>query len=282
MTSGTGRLCIFWDYDTQWGADRSRGRGGDMSYRNLEFDNTDRLLEIHAKYAIPGCFGVVGAAALPGETPYHHNPAQIRRIHESGHEVASHTMFHEWLPGLTEDALKTTLRGSKDALEQCIAAPVISFVPPYTQPFDFPARWAFSVSERREAKRHRNDIPAMCRALGETGYRFARIQYRTLRERIARVLGRVPAHRPQRLEEVEGITCLPLSGLAGFGPSSCSLLRRCAAEGGYAVVYGHPHSLYADNPQNERYLIEFLEQAAALRAQAALTVVLPRDLVDGK
>jgi hypothetical protein len=138
------------------------------------------------------------------------------------------------------------------------------------------------MSERREAEGNRNDIPAMCRALGETGYRFARIHYRTLRERIVRVIRRAPPHVPQRLEEVEGITCLRLSGLAGFGPSSCSLLGRCAAEGRYAVVYGHPHSLYADNPQNERYLIEFLEQAAVLRAQAALTVVLPRDLMDGK
>ena len=58
-----GKLIIFWDYDTQWGADRSRSPGGAKTWGNLEFENTERLLELHAQYGVPACFAVVGAAA---------------------------------------------------------------------------------------------------------------------------------------------------------------------------------------------------------------------------
>src|ERR1035437_987735 len=88
---------IFWDYDTQWGGDRSRSPGGPKNWGRLDFENTERLLELHAQFNIPACFAVVGAAALPGLRPYH-DPDQIRRIHAAGHEIASHSFQHDWLP----------------------------------------------------------------------------------------------------------------------------------------------------------------------------------------
>ncbi|MGH7633973.1 MAG: polysaccharide deacetylase family protein, partial [Gemmatimonadaceae bacterium] len=140
-------VMVFWDYDTQWGADRSRSTQRSSDWGAREFPNTDRLLEVHARYNVPACFAVVGAAALPGARPYH-DADQIRRIHGAGHEIASHSFRHEWLPGLGRDALRETLSSSKSALEQCIGAPVTTFVPPFNQPFDYASRWAFSVSER--------------------------------------------------------------------------------------------------------------------------------------
>src|SRR5262245_40676508 len=98
---------FFWDYDTQWGADRSRGNGGPKSWGALEFENTDRILELHADFGVKACFAVVGAAALPGERPYH-DPNQIRQIHAAGHEVGSHAFRHEWLPGLSSQQLIET------------------------------------------------------------------------------------------------------------------------------------------------------------------------------
>src|SRR5262249_26670813 len=90
-------LVVFWDYDTAWGADRSREPGGPKSWGPLEFEHTERLLELHAEHGVPACFAVVGAAALPGERPYH-DPGQIRRIAAAGHEIGSHSFRHEWLP----------------------------------------------------------------------------------------------------------------------------------------------------------------------------------------
>src|SRR5438309_3867691 len=91
-------LVFFWDYDTQWGGDRSRSPGGRKAWGAAEFENTELLLELHAAHDLPACFAVVGAAALPGERPYH-DQAQIRRIACAGHEIASHGFEHEWLPG---------------------------------------------------------------------------------------------------------------------------------------------------------------------------------------
>src|SRR5580693_551116 len=99
------QLLMFWDYDTQWGGDRSRAGFGPRNWGALDFENTETLLGLHEKFRVPACFAVVGAAALPGVRPYH-DPAQIRRIHQCGHEIASHGFRHEWVPGLQRPELR--------------------------------------------------------------------------------------------------------------------------------------------------------------------------------
>jgi hypothetical protein len=269
------KILIFWDYDTQWGADRSRMVGGPKAWGPLEFENSERLLELHAEYGLPACFAVVGAAALPGERPYH-APDQIRRIHDAGHEVASHSHRHEWLPALNRRALRETLRSSKDSLEQCIGAPVTSFVPPWNQPFDFPSRLSISLTERREAGRGRTDLKTLLSELRETGYRFCRVAYRSLHERLAdRLFGR--SDPPGRTESISGITCVRLNGF-GFARGATALVDRCVERGGIAVTYAHPHSLKSGDAQDESHLVPFLKKVRDLQRQGALEVVLPRDL----
>jgi hypothetical protein len=273
--NGRSKLVIFWDYDTQWGGDRSRSAGGPKSWGSLEFPCTERLLELHAEFSVPACFAVVGSAALPGERPYH-DPAQIRQIHEAGHEVGSHSHRHEWLPGLNAEALRETLRSSKDSLEQCIGAPVTSFVPPWNQPFDFPARLSISLAERREARAERSDLRRLCSTLRETGYRFCRVAYRPLHVRLKdRLFGM--ADPPRRPETIEGITCVRLNGF-GFREPALRLVERCVRDGGIAITYAHPHSLKSGNAQDERYLIPFLKTVRELQRAGKLDVVLPRSL----
>lgn len=259
-------LLMFWDYDTQWGGDRSRTPGGPKDWGHLEFGNTDRLLELHAEYGVPATFAVVGAAALPGERPYH-DPAQVRRIHASGHEVASHSFRHEWLPGLDHAGLVETLRASKDALEQCIGAPVNSFVPPYNQPFDYPEGMAISIAERREAGRHRTGLGDLCAALKETGYAFCRVSYRTVAEKIWEIVSRKQKDAPASIEVIRGIRCTRMNAPGGFNAQAHRVLDLCALTGGIVVVGGHPHSLHAGNTQDERMLVPFLAHARDLHKQ---------------
>ncbi len=280
MSAKAGTLLLFWDYDTQWGADRSRSGGGPKAWGPLEFANTERLLELHAAHGVPTCFAVVGAAALPGERPYH-DPEQIRRIHAAGHEVGSHAFRHEWLPALGASALRETLASSRDALEQCIGGRVVSFVPPFNQPFDYAGGGSFSLSERREVPRGRTDLRRLCTALGETGYRFARVAYRPIAQRLAeRVRGR-RLDRPSRLVTIDGLSCARLNTPGGFDAASMSMVERVAKEGGIAVVYGHPHSLRAGGAQDERHLVPFLERVRALAREGRLEVRLPRELLGG-
>ncbi len=275
---GVAECFFFWDYDTQWGADRSRGGGGKARWGMLDFENTERLLELHARFGVTACFAVVGAAATPGERPYH-DPEQIRRIHAAGHEIASHSHQHEWLPGLGSSALRETLRASKDSLEQCIGAPVLSFVPPYNQPFDFATGWSYSLSERREAGRERTDVFRLCEALAATGYQFCRVAYQSLAERlIERLRGRRVA-RPSAVRRIAGIQCLRLTAASGFAVEAEALLGRCVAKPSKAVFYGHPHSLTLGDSQDEKWLQPFLEKVTRLRTAGRLAVRLPRELI---
>jgi peptidoglycan/xylan/chitin deacetylase (PgdA/CDA1 family) len=272
------QLLFFWDYDTQWGGDRSRSPGGPKQWGQLEFENTERLLELHAEHNVPACFAVVGAAAERGQPPYH-NPSQVRSLHAAGHEVASHAHRHEWLPGLDLPALRETVRRSKDAIEQCVGAPVITFVPPFNEPFDFARRGSISLSERREAPGARTDLPLLCAELGEAGYRFCRVVYKAAHERIAdRLLGE-GVGRPSREERIGGVTCVRLNTDGGFEDRTVALTEKCIARGGIAVVYGHPHSLHAGRSQDERHLVPFLRRLSQWRSQGTLRIALPRDLV---
>ena len=91
-------------------------------------------------------FGVVGRVALDGPAP-EHCPEQVRRIHDEGHEVASHSMFHRFLPPLRRNDLLDDAATSRKVLEHRIDAPVRGFIPPFNRPMHFPQRRAFSVSE---------------------------------------------------------------------------------------------------------------------------------------
>jgi hypothetical protein len=273
-------LLLFWDYDTQWGGDRSRTPGGAKEWGRLEFQEADRLLELHAEYGVPACFAVVGSAALPGEHPYH-DPAQIRRIHEAGHEVASHSFRHDWIPGLSPGELRESLTSSKKALEDCIGAQVVSFVPPYNQPYDYPGRMAFSISERREAGRVRTDLAGLCEGLRDTGYQFCRVTYRTLGERVHDAVRGKAMHRPTALETIRGIRCARMNATGGFNDRAHAMLDRCVKDGGITVVGGHPHSLHAGNSQDEKYLVPFLARAREYHREGRLRFCVPRDLLGG-
>lgn len=271
------KLLFFWDYDTQWGADRSRSASGPKTWGRLEFENTERLLELLALYDVAACFAVVGAAALPGNRPYH-DPEQVRRIHAAGHEVASHSHYHEWLPGLNRRALKDALASSKNALEQCIGAEVVSFVPPFNQPFDYPAGWSISLSERRAVPKERTDLRRLCETLSECGYQFCRVCYRPISQRLLEGLKHRRLARPVHPESIAGITCLRLNTQAGFGVATRMAVCKCVIEGGWVVVYGHPHSLFSGHAQDESFLVPFLELITGLRKAGMLSVCLPRDI----
>lgn len=274
----TAQLLIFWDYDTQWGADRSRSGSGPKSWGPLEFSNTERLLELHHQHDMPACFAVVGAAALPGQRPYQ-DPGQIRQLHAAGHEVASHSFKHDWLPGLSLKGVCQTVVDSKKALEDCIGAPVTSFVPPYNQPFDYPQGWSFSWSERREAGRGHITLSQVCEVLGGAGYRFCRVAHRSLCERALDWWRGQRHYLPQPLSNIQGMTCARLNTPVGFTARTRAVIESQLDKGGVWVVYGHPHSISEpDNPQAESHLIDFFQWANALRRQNRLRLVQPRDL----
>ncbi len=270
-------VLLFWDYDTQWGGDRSRSGKGPQDWGH-EFENTERLLEMMHQYEMRSCIAVVGSAALPGERPYH-DPRQVRAIHDAGHEVASHTHRHEWIPGLSREELIETLTSSKDALEQCIGAEVSCLVPPYNQPFDYLRALSISFAERREAGKGRVDLRRLCETMHEIGYKFCRVGYRSLSARIGdRVRGNRIYH-PSQVETIGGVVCLRTNS-CGFAANAMAVFDRCLATKKTLVIYGHPHSLTdTKNVQRFELLEGFLKRVRDLRNEGRIRVMLPREVV---
>jgi peptidoglycan/xylan/chitin deacetylase (PgdA/CDA1 family) len=273
-----GGLLLYWDYDTQRGAEQSRL--GPQRWGPLERPNTVRILDMLAEFGVRATFACVGYAAVSRD-PVYDCHAQIREIHAAGHEVASHSHEHEFLPALTPASMRETARLSRDALEQLLGARVVSFVPPFNRPMHYPSRGAMSWTERQDAGPGHLSLPAVCEALAETGYQTCRISYRaSWRTLIDQITGR-RTDRPIVSEQISGLTCFRLNTAGGFNGSALERIREAADGGGLAIVYGHPHSLTAENSQSERWLRPFLAEVAELRRQGRLLDRLPRELVAG-
>lgn len=273
----TGRLILFWDFDSQWGADRSRSPGGPKAWGMDDFTNTERLLEIHQTIKVPVCFAVVGKAADAGARPYA-DQALIKKISDAGHEIASHSLYHEWLPESTPVKLEYSLKTSKHLLENCIGAPVTTFVPPFNQPFDYPAKGSISLSERRAVPEGRVDLGVLGTAASAAGYTFMRVSYETFQERLFGFTGKQRGRPPSQPEEINGIWALRLNTYCGFGQDSRRMVMNVIRNGGYAIVYGHPHSLTTSGPQGENTYLPFLEWVSAWQKAEQLEIVLPRDV----
>ena len=272
----TGKLLFFWDFDAQWGADRSRAAGGVKKWGFDDFVNTEHLLEIHDQFRSPACFAVVGSIALPGSRPYH-DPELIKKIYNAGHEIASHGLKHEWIPGMGEKALKRDLSSSKEILEQCIGRPITTFVPPFNQPFDYKAKGSISLSERKIEKNIRIDIPKLCNVLFEVGYRVARISYSNFIERIL-FLGNIKTPKTANIENNKGIRTIRLNGRAGFGLDAINRLHYAVHRNEFVIIYGHPHSISGNTSQSLKYLLPFLTEVSTLIYEKKLQIILPGDL----
>ena len=82
-----------------------------------------RLLETLAAREIVGTFFVVGWLA-------EREPGMVRAIAEAGHEVASHGYEHELVGVLGPDGFRSSVRRSKEVLEQIVGVPVLGYRAP--------------------------------------------------------------------------------------------------------------------------------------------------------
>src|SRR5262245_28332263 len=86
-------------------------------------DSTRWLLDVMDERAIKATFFVVGQVAES-------HPALVRKIADSGHEVASHSWDHRRVIRFTPQTFREDVRTSKDALEQATGDAVVGFRAP--------------------------------------------------------------------------------------------------------------------------------------------------------
>lgn len=85
--------------------------------------SVDELLSLLAKHGAHGTFFTLGWIA-------EHHPAVVRRIHEAGHEIASHGYWHRRIPTLTPEQFREDVRSSKAILEDVTGQPVVGYRAP--------------------------------------------------------------------------------------------------------------------------------------------------------
>lgn len=100
-------------------------------------ENTSGLLEILDTHQVRGTFFVLGWIAS-------HYPALVERIHEAGHEVASHGFEHTMITEMTPEAFRQDIRKSKAILEGITGAPVAGYRAP-TFSIVEKTSWAYEI-----------------------------------------------------------------------------------------------------------------------------------------
>jgi len=85
---------------------------------------TDQVLKILQRRGVPATFFVMGMLA-------ERYPNVIRRCAQSGHRVQSHTWNHQWLTGMSTDAIKKDLTKTSRTIKRLTGRTPTVFRPPY-------------------------------------------------------------------------------------------------------------------------------------------------------
>lgn len=207
---------------SHWGAQTCRVERG-----------VDALLDLLERYGATGTFFTLG---IVGER----TPDVVRRIAQSGHEVASHGWSHRRVSSLTAEQFRCELARSRDLLSDLTGKPVLGFrAPNFSITREHP--WAFDVLLEEGYQYDSSVFPARRSGRGFDG------RIHTVRRAAGELieLPMTPAHF--------GSLRIPAGGGAWFRLLPYGLSRRAlqqAAERGEpGVFYIHPWELDSDQPK---------------------------------
>jgi peptidoglycan/xylan/chitin deacetylase (PgdA/CDA1 family) len=278
-----GSVVLIWDYDGAIGqVNATYPYLFDEEKIIQEICNVDTILELGQEYGITMTFACLGFAAEHGHFPYH-VPEQIKKIHDSGHEIASHSWKHEWFPYLEREQIVRSLTRSKYALEQAIGVDgaVAGFVPPFSRPMSWYAKGAVSLGDRVFGPWYPGgDLGSLLKLVAETGYRWCRVSYRSL---LRKMIGASSDHEDvsEPWQHYKAVTCVP-AHYVGFDERACQLLENVNQNGGTLVVSGHPSGLSRNKEESLHSLIGFMQKLADYQKRGTLrTISVSQKIVDG-
>lgn len=198
--------------------------------------NVGRLLDIFSEFDVRGTFFVLGWVA-------ERFPDLVRRIAQSGHEVASHGYGHRLVYDQSPEAFREDLRRAKEAIESAAGAPVTGYRAPS---FSITTRslWALDVLIEEGYRYDASIFPIRHDRYGiPTSPRHS---YHVKRSR--GTLVEVPASTVQ-----VGPLTLPIAGggyfrILPYTWTRWGLRRVNRVEGLPAVFYVHPWEIDPDQP----------------------------------
>lgn len=194
---------------------------------------TDFLLSMLAGAKARATFFILGCVARA-------HPSLVRRIHDAGHEVASHSEYHDLVYRLSPAEFASQLRNSTTALSTITGEPVNSFRAPSWSIVE-KNLWALDVLREGGLIVDSSIFPMRT---GMFGIKNARLD-------IHKIAGGLTEYPPAALR-VGGLT-LPVAGGIFFRllpyMVSAAALRRINRAGRPAVVYLHPWELDPHHPR---------------------------------
>ena len=194
---------VIWDYDTpltritctvpyNYDFDKCLAEEGDVNYI------LDAAKKINGKFT----FAVLGYGAEKSVAPFDVRHV-IRKIYQEGHEVASHSWKHEWLPLTTKVQLQKTIERSKYIIEDAINDPnfkVKGFVLPHDRPMSWYSKFGFSLGDRGIYPFFPGaSIDGVAKHLKSGGYKWMRNCYRPVWEKLVNFNGNDPKYRFKRI-----------------------------------------------------------------------------------
>jgi|26BtaG_2_1085354.scaffolds.fasta_scaffold00369_10 peptidoglycan/xylan/chitin deacetylase (PgdA/CDA1 family) len=177
------KIIIIWDFDGPIGLINST-YPYNFNYSNFknEQNNVLVILDILDEYEIKTCFAITGFSAEEGEAPYSFTEL-IFEIYNRGHEIASHSWKHEWLPLFNKNQICKSLKRSQQILEHSIKnkQKVVGFVPPHNRPMTWWRRAAISIGDRGIYPMFKMaDNECVISVLRDLNYRWYRVSYKNL------------------------------------------------------------------------------------------------------
>ena len=200
--------------------------------------NSDAVLALFERAGVKGTFFTLGWVA-------EHYPALIRRIVDSGHEIASHGWDHKRVFTMDAETFRSDLRRARSAIEDAGGASVLGYRAP-----------SFSIDKR---------TPWAHQVLAEEGYAYSSSVAPIRHDHYGWPEAPRFAHRPvEGAELIElPVTTVELAGkrmaaggggffrLLPFRFSSWAISRVNAAEARPAVFYFHPWEIDPGQPRVE-------------------------------
>jgi peptidoglycan/xylan/chitin deacetylase (PgdA/CDA1 family) len=241
------KIIITWDLDGFVGVlNSTMPYNYDSTYVYRELEYVQKALQLLEKYGIKTAFAITGFSAEEGQYPCTF-PNLIQEIDSKGHEVASHSWRHEWIPLFTAKQVERSLLRSKSALEKRLKGNTkcSGFVPPHNKPATWFSKGAFSLGDRGIYPFFEmGDLSKLFKLLKKTGYSWVRISHQP----IWRKFKKRELTLPQKVYKHDGLLILQ-NHYCGFDQGIIDYIENNQQE--YFIISAHPVMLSFDDKRPE-------------------------------
>lgn len=236
-----------------------------------ELKNVQYILEKADEFNFRFSFAVTGFSAESTVYPFEIKDI-IKDIYSKGHEIASHSWRHEWMPIMMPQQIIKSIQRSKFILEDCIGVPgaVVGFVPPHNRPMTWVQKGAYSLGDRGLYPFFKGgNIDYLVSVLKDSGYSWGRFVYTKPVERVFKQ--DVYTSLKRGVESVRGFSIVPLH-YNGFDAKAIKVIEQGVQLKKDVFICGHPSGLSRNGEEAIRHFDTFVE---FLSAKSDLIDVVP-------